>query len=230
MPALSAEENVFLGMTPKIGGFVDRRTMRRRYLELCRRLNVNIPPSVVAKDLSVADGQLLEIMRALAAEARIILLDEPTAALSVAERNTLLKIVRELRSQGVTMVFISHNLEEVLSVADHVTVLRDGTVADSGRVSEWTRERLVRAMLGDKAKSLAKQLLDEDDGDSTNEQPAAPAVACHADKPGDSRSDRRDVEGPDLRYQYRRSPRRDRRPRRRGRIGSLDFDALSGGR
>jgi ABC-type sugar transport system ATPase subunit len=182
VPALSAEENVFLGMTPKIAGFVDRPTMRRRHLELCRRLNINIPPRAAAKDLSVADGQLLEIMRALAAEAKIILLDEPTAALSVAERNALLKIIRELRSQGVTMVFISHNLEEVLSVADHVTVLRDGTVAGSGQVAEWTRERLVRTMLGDKAKGLAKQLLGEDDGGG-HEAPAAPAIARHSDKP-----------------------------------------------
>jgi len=162
VPGMSAEENVFLGMTPTISGaFVDRRGMRRRYLDLCSRLGVRIPPRMLAKDLSIAEGQILEIMRALAMDARIILLDEPTAALSVTERSALLRLMRELRAQGVTMVFISHNLEEVLIIADHVTVLRDGMVAGEGPVSDWDRQRLVMAILGDKAGDLAEQLLDE---------------------------------------------------------------------
>ncbi|MCB1485825.1 MAG: sugar ABC transporter ATP-binding protein [Bauldia sp.] len=181
VPAITAEENVFLGMTPSVGGFVDRKKMRAAYREFCARLDVNIPPRTLAKDLSVADGQLLEIMRALAADARIILLDEPTAALSVSERNALLKLVRQLREQGVTMVFISHNLEEVLGVADHVTVLRDGSVAGGGPVEEWTRGKLVRTMLGDKARHLAQELLDED-----TSVPASPVVAdAPVEKPRD---------------------------------------------
>ena len=184
--AITAEENVFLGMTPNVRGVIDRRTMRRRYLELCARLNVSIPPRALAKDLSVAEGQLLEIMRALAFDARIILLDEPTAALSIAERTQLIKLVRELRDQGVTMVFISHNLEEVLTVADHITVMRDGTVAGSGPVGEWSRERLVREMLGDKAKGLARQLLDEGQADQPSALHAAaarPKAAAHTGRP-----------------------------------------------
>jgi ABC-type sugar transport system ATPase subunit len=173
VPAITAEENVFLGMTPSVAGFLDRRTMRVGYLDLCARMNVKIPPGALAKDLSVAEGQLLEIMRALAADAKVILLDEPTAALSIAERSALLTLVRQLREQGVTMVFISHNLQEVMDVADHITVLRDGAVAGKGPVADWTREKLVRTMLGDKARHLAQQLVNE--GGSTRSSDSRPA-------------------------------------------------------
>ncbi|TPW74823.1 sugar ABC transporter ATP-binding protein [Schumannella soli] len=149
VPGLSAEDNVFLGMTPSSAGVVRGREIHRRYLELCSRLGVRIDGRQMARRLSVADQQILEIMRALVAEAKIILLDEPTAALSDTERVALVRLVKELRSQGVTMIFVSHNLEEVLDVADHVTVLRDGRVVQQGPVAEWDRTRIVDEMLGE---------------------------------------------------------------------------------
>lgn len=160
VPGLAAEENVFLGMLPSATGVVRRGVMRERYTEFCQRIGVAIPPRVPAGQLSVADCQVLEIMRALVADAKVILLDEPTAALAASERDALLALVGELRSQGVTVIYVSHDLREVLDIADHVTVLRDGTVSGSGPVEEWNEARLVKAMLGDKAERLAARMLE----------------------------------------------------------------------
>ena len=159
VPGLSAEDNVFLGMTPSVFGVVKRRNIRTGYLALCKRLGVHINPRVLAGRLSIADQQILEIMRALVAEASIVLLDEPTAALSATERDQLLALVRDLRSQGVTMIFISHNLEEVLDVADSITVLRDGKVSRTGPVGEWDRDQIITEMLGAKTGILHNEML-----------------------------------------------------------------------
>ncbi|GAA3311055.1 sugar ABC transporter ATP-binding protein [Arthrobacter ramosus] len=160
VPGLSAEDNVYLGMTPSVAGVARGRDVRKGYLKLCERVGVKIPPRTLAGTLSIADQQILEIMRALVADASIILLDEPTAALSTSERDALIRLVRDLRTQGVTMIFVSHNLEEVLGVADHITVLRDGRVSRIGPVAEWTRDLLVTEMLGENTGPLHDELLD----------------------------------------------------------------------
>jgi ABC-type sugar transport system ATPase subunit len=149
VPARSALHNVFLATPRRRGGaFMHDAAMRRRYHELSERLGVSIPPDTPARNLSVADQQSLEIMRALDTDARLMLLDEPTASLAPPEREALFRTMRELKRQGVTMVFVSHNLDEVLSVADAVTVFRNGSAVASGPVAAWTKERMVRQMLG----------------------------------------------------------------------------------
>lgn len=177
VPGLSAEENVFLGMAPSAGGIVKRSAMRSRYLEFCERMGITIPPRSLAGRLSVADNQIIEIMRALVADAKVLLLDEPTAALAAAERDALLHLIRDLRQQGVTVIYISHNLNEVLEIADHLTVLRDGKVAAEGPAAEWDESRLVGAMLGGKADHLAARMLDRRGGQgSAGEAEGAPSV------------------------------------------------------
>lgn len=123
--------------------------MRARYLGLCERLNVDpVPAGVPAGRLSVAEQQLLEVMRALVGEARIVLFDEPTAALAQPERDALLKLMDDLRRAGMTLAFVSHNLDEVLEVADTVSVFREGEMVATGPRARWSQALLVREMVG----------------------------------------------------------------------------------
>jgi ABC-type sugar transport system ATPase subunit len=148
VPALSTQANVFLGQTPSRYGLVAELEMRSKFRELCTRLGVAIPADVRAGRLSVADQQMLEIMRGLQSDARLLLFDEPTTSLAPPERESLFRIMSELREHGRTMMFVSHNLREVLDIADVVTVFRDGEVAATAPRSDWTKRDLVRAMIG----------------------------------------------------------------------------------
>ncbi|WP_256981279.1 MULTISPECIES: sugar ABC transporter ATP-binding protein [unclassified Rhodococcus (in: high G+C Gram-positive bacteria)] len=149
VPALSVLENVFLGVTPSVGGVLSRREMTRRFSQICRRMKVSLPAGKPAGSLSLAQQQMIEIMRALAAEARIVLFDEPTSSLAEKEREAFYSLVSDLRSDGVTVVIVTHNLDEVLDICDHVTVFRDGRLVSSAPISRWTKGSLVGAMVGD---------------------------------------------------------------------------------
>lgn len=176
VPALSAHANVFLGLPLARRGFLSERRMRARYVELCAEVGVEpAPDGVPAGRLSVAEQQLLEIMRALVADASVILLDEPTASLALHERSALLRLMERLRASGITLVFVSHNLDEVLQIADTITVFRDGAITAHGPRVEWDKPRIVRGMLGEDAggelmRGLARELLEDDAG-----APVAPA-------------------------------------------------------
>ena len=148
VPALSAQANVFLGQPLSQAGLLDERGMRRRFEELAGQMAVSIRPDAVAGRLSVADQQMLEIMRGVQSGARLILFDEPTTSLAPPERAALFDLMRQLRSQGTTMMFVSHNLEEVLEISDVVTVFRDGNLSGSAPRAEWTKPSLIRAMVG----------------------------------------------------------------------------------
>ena len=147
-PGRKVIENVFLGIESSRGGLLDRRAMRARYEQLVVRVGFNVPPDAVVGRLRSADQQRVEILRALARDARLIIMDEPTAALTTEEAVRLLNVVRALRASGTTIVFVSHFLNEVLSVADAVTVLRDGRHVQTGPAAEESPQRLVSAMLG----------------------------------------------------------------------------------
>jgi ABC-type sugar transport system ATPase subunit len=152
IPSLSAEANVFLGRPFSRGGFLAESQMRDRYLELCERMGVRpVPPRTPARRLSVSEQQVLEILRALLSDARIIAFDEPTASLAAPERAALLTLIKSLRSRGVTVVFVSHNLDEVLELADTIAVFRDGRLSASGPQADFTKATLVSAMLGQEA-------------------------------------------------------------------------------
>jgi len=149
VPAMSAVDNVFLGQTLSKGGLLSESVMRQRFLDLTRRLDVSITPDAEARTLSVADQQILEIMRAVQSDARIILFDEPTAALAPAERTALFRLMRDLRVNGHTMLYVSHNLDEVLDISDEITVFRNGRLIATDGVAEWTKTKVVAAMLGE---------------------------------------------------------------------------------
>ncbi|MFT3864958.1 MAG: sugar ABC transporter ATP-binding protein [Solirubrobacterales bacterium] len=170
VPALSPEANVFLGQTESRLGFLARRGMRRRYEELCAQLGVEAKPSgVPAGRLAVADQQLLEVLRALQVDANIVLFDEPTASLAEHEREAVLTLMKNLRARGITVVFVSHHLEEVLEVCDDISVFRDGSLIASRPRAEWNHRSLVDAMLGVDKSGKALQEIE------SNQAPAAAA-------------------------------------------------------
>jgi rhamnose transport system ATP-binding protein len=146
---LTVAENVFAGHRPLTRAHaVDWREMRRRAAALLGELGADFGPDRPVRGLGVADRQLLEIAKALSSEARVVIMDEPTAALSPPEVDRLFAIVRSLRERGVAIVFISHRLEEVTAIADTVTVLRDGLHVTTRPASELSREEIVRLMVG----------------------------------------------------------------------------------
>jgi ABC-type sugar transport system ATPase subunit len=148
VPALTARANVFLGQPYSRWGLLAEQRMKRRYAELCAQFGVSIPGDVAASQLSVADQQMLEIIRGVESQASVILFDEPTTSLAPPERDGLFRVMRDLRAGGTTMVLVSHNLEEVLDIADTVTVFKDGEVVASAPKTDWTKLSLVRAMIG----------------------------------------------------------------------------------
>jgi len=182
VPALSAHANVFLGLPLAKRGFLSERRMRERYVELCAEVGVQpVPDGVPAGHLSVAEQQLLEIMRALVADAQVILFDEPTASLALQERAALLRLMDRLRAKGVTLVFVSHNLDEVLDISDTITVFRGGLVVARADRSGWDKGRLVREMLGDEAgERIAHEMLDDD---RPAQQAAAQQRKRHSEQP-----------------------------------------------
>lgn len=148
IPAMSALENVFLGQNLSRGGIISWGEMRRIYEKLCHEFHVSIPWNAIARSLSVADQQMLEIMRCVHSDARIFLFDEPTAALATPERRSLFKVIRSLRDKGKALVIVSHNLDEVLEISDVITVFRDGKLSRHAPVKDWSEKTLVEAMLG----------------------------------------------------------------------------------
>jgi rhamnose transport system ATP-binding protein len=145
---LTVEENVFLGVEPRGAGFVSRRALRRRYEELAETAGLQLPASAPAGRLAPAEQQKVEILRALARDAELIVMDEPTASLGAEETAQLHEIVRSLAAAGRTVLLVSHFLREVLALADEVTVLRDGRLVSTAPAAEQTEESLIHAMLG----------------------------------------------------------------------------------
>jgi len=148
VPGLSVAENVFLGAAPSTAGFVRRRKTRRDFNELATEAGFNLPPDQLAGSLRTADQQKVEILRALSRNASLIIMDEPTAALSNTEAKALHKVIRNLASNGQAVLLISHFLSEVLELADTITTLRDGRLVRSVPASEATEESLIEGMLG----------------------------------------------------------------------------------
>jgi rhamnose transport system ATP-binding protein len=126
VPQLTVAENVFLGIEPRSGGVLRRRGLDRAYSELVSSAGFELPGSMPAGALRTAEQQKVEILRALSRDARLIVMDEPSAALSAQESEQLHEIIRSLVAAGTTVIFISHFLREVLTLADTVSVLRDG--------------------------------------------------------------------------------------------------------
>jgi ribose transport system ATP-binding protein len=149
VPELSVADNIFLGREPLIAGvFIDRRRMVRGAGLLLQRLGVKIAPESRVAELRIGEQQLVEIAKALSLNARILIMDEPTSALSSSECKTLFKIVRQLASEDVAIIYTSHRIEEVLDLADRVTVLRDGSRVVTAPIDELSTGAIISAMVG----------------------------------------------------------------------------------
>lgn len=148
VPDRSVLDNVFLGSELSSAGFLRKRDQRNKYEELVERSGFDLDPDVAVGRLRTADQQKVEILRALARDARLIVMDEPTAPLTPHEAGQLYGVVRDLRQAGTTIVFVSHFLQEVLDLADSVTVMRDGRLVQTSPAREETPTSLVAAMLG----------------------------------------------------------------------------------
>jgi len=123
---LSVVDNIYLAREITQNGLVDQKAEKQRTRELVKRLEQNIDPNAVVGDLRIGQQQIVEIAKSLTQEVRILIMDEPTSALSAAEVEVLFRVIRELKSQGVAIIYISHKLEELLQIGDHITILRDG--------------------------------------------------------------------------------------------------------
>jgi rhamnose transport system ATP-binding protein len=148
-PALSVSENLALGLEEQsFWTRINWPVRRRRARKLLERVGANIAPEAEAGTLSMPEQQLVEIARAIGADARVLIMDEPTASLSDRETENLYGVVRQLRQQGVGIIYISHRLEELTKIADRVTVLRDGQVIETRSMAGIAREELIRLMVG----------------------------------------------------------------------------------
>jgi ABC-type sugar transport system ATPase subunit len=148
LPSLSVAENVFVNREPTRGLRIDWPALHRRTREVLALLDVDIDPRREVRDLPVAQQQLVEIAKALSFQAKVIVMDEPTAALSEREVERLLKLVRSLAEGGVSVLYVSHKLAEVFAVADRITVLRDGRHVLTADRSELNERQVISAMVG----------------------------------------------------------------------------------
>jgi ABC-type sugar transport system ATPase subunit len=149
VPQLTVAENIFAGRQPT--GFfnvVDRKEMRRRTVALMQDLGVAIDPSAAVRSLSAAQAQVVEIAKALSRELKLLILDEPTAALTLTETAHLFVLVRRLKAAGVAVIYVSHRLAEIFELCDRVTVLKDGKVTGTRDVAATTQDELIRLMVG----------------------------------------------------------------------------------
>lgn len=150
VPYLSVAENMFLGKEPmsKIPGKIDFETMYTKSKEMLDRLDVDIEPKTIVADLGIAQQQMVEIAKSLSVNADIIIMDEPTAALTEKEINSLFEIIHKIKSEGVSIIYISHRLEEFSIIGDRVTVMRDGETVGMVNMEETTIDELIKLMVG----------------------------------------------------------------------------------
>src|SRR6201999_887581 len=154
-PDLSVAENIFMGRQPlRAGRRIDAKAMVAEADEMFARLGVRIDPGRIARGLSVADQQLVEIAKALSLDARVLVMDEPTAALTLVEVERLFEVMRTLRAQGAAVLFISHRLEEVFASCQRVTVMRDGAFVRTAPIEDLTVDDVIRSMVGRDLDSL----------------------------------------------------------------------------
>ncbi|MBD2038680.1 sugar ABC transporter ATP-binding protein [Leptolyngbya sp. FACHB-321] len=147
-PNLTVTENIFMGSELRRGQFLDRAQMAKQATNVLATLGADFAPNDVVSSLSIAEQQQLEIARALKDQSRILVMDEPTAALSDRETEHLFEVIRKLRSDGIAIIYISHRMEEVYALADRISVLRDGEYIGSLTRDEISADRLVQMMVG----------------------------------------------------------------------------------
>ncbi len=146
---LTVEENLFMGKEITRGfGICDKKAMRAKAEEVLERMGVSIPVDTVMSDLSVGQQQMIEICKALLVDAKVIIMDEPTAALTQSETAALFEVIENLKKRGVSIVYISHRMEEIFELCDRITVLRDGQYIDTCEIKDITMDDVVKMMIG----------------------------------------------------------------------------------
>jgi ribose transport system ATP-binding protein len=150
LPYLTVAENLFLGRELKSGplGVMKTKEMNRITAEKMASLGIPLDPKELAEDLSVGQQQMIEIAKALMTDAKVIIMDEPTAALTEREIQTLFNVMRKLKGSGVSIVYISHRMEEIFAMCDRITILRDGTYVDTKSIVDTSFDDVVRMMVG----------------------------------------------------------------------------------
>jgi ABC-type sugar transport system ATPase subunit len=147
-PNLSVAENLCLGDLPRRRGFVDRSALRTRARAMLAAIGADIDPATIIGTLSTGREQLVQIAAAVGTGAQVIVMDEPTSSLSAAETADLFRLVRELKARGITLIYVSHRLEELFALCDHITVLRDGRHVATEPISRTDPHRVVTQMIG----------------------------------------------------------------------------------
>lgn len=150
MNHLSVAQNIFIGREPRgpLGLFIDKKKMERETQKIFDRLNLNLDPRTAVGDLTVARQQMVEIAKALSFDSRVLIMDEPTAALNNAEIDDLFRIIRQLKSHGVGIVYISHKMDELKQISDRVTVMRDGQYIATVPTASTSMDAIISMMVG----------------------------------------------------------------------------------
>ena len=148
MPHLTVAQNIFIGKEPTRGLFIDQGAENKRTKEMLKALNVDINPTVRAGQLTVAKQQMVEIAKALSYDSELLIMDEPTAALTESEIQELFKVIRDLRDKGHGIIYISHRLDELPEISDRITVMRDGQYVGTRETKEVTKETIISMMVG----------------------------------------------------------------------------------
>ena len=147
-PHLTVAQNMFLGREPGKLGYIDRRSEIQQARKLLQRVGLTIDPQRLVSTLSVAEQQLVEIAKALAIDAKLVIMDEPTAVLTGEEIEKLFEVISQLTSKGIAVLYISHRLDEIFRIADRITVMRDGKVVSTLPRSDMDQQKLIRLMVG----------------------------------------------------------------------------------
>ena len=201
VPELSVAENLALGREPVRAGLIRWDVVREQALVATQLVGLDIDPSRAIKELGIGQQQLVEIAKALAKKARILVLDEPTAALTEADTARLMSLLRGLKASGVSCIYISHRLDEVFAIADRITVLRDGRSVGGGLCADLTAEKVIAMMVGREVGTLFPRpphhpgvpLLKV--ANWTVEDPPCPAARCCATSPSTCATGRSSASG-----------------------------------
>lgn len=157
VPTLTVAENVFLTNEPRhVTGLIDDRSMRTRTAAIFADMGVSIDPAAVVAELSTGQQQLTEIAKALSQNARVLVLDEPTSALTASEVDILFALLRRLRGEGKAIIYVSHRMDEIFQIADRATVLRDGRLIDSRPIADYTLATLIGDIMGRATRNLSE--------------------------------------------------------------------------
>ncbi|ORM57437.1 D-xylose ABC transporter ATP-binding protein [Pantoea rodasii] len=148
VPYMTVAENIWLGREPMKYGFVDHALLNKQTQELLNKLNIRLKADRMVGELSIAAQQMVEIAKAVSWNSDIVIMDEPTSALTETEVAHLFTIIRDLRAQGKAIIYISHKMDEIFSITDEVSIFRDGTWVGSNSTSEYTRQSLITQMVG----------------------------------------------------------------------------------